>query len=84
VTRQNPQSDTFYAYIEYTPIYGQLGMKQEALGIWHKLQARVPGASADTFANWWRLWNFSDAEVAKLMDGVYKSGVLGAEAKPSL
>ncbi len=84
VTRQNPQSDTFFAHIEYTPIYGQLGMKQEALDIWHKLQAQVPGASADTFANWWRLWNFSDEEVAKLMDGVYKSGVLGADAKPSL
>jgi tetratricopeptide (TPR) repeat protein len=82
VTRQNPQSDTFYAYIEYTPIYGQLGMKQDALNIWHKLQAQVPGASADTFANWWRLWNFSDEEVAKLMDGVHKSGVLEAEAKP--
>jgi hypothetical protein len=81
VTRQNPQRDTFYAHIEYTPIYGQLGMKQEALDIWHKLQAEVPGASADTFANWWRLWNFSDGEIAKLMDGVYKSGVLGAEAK---
>ena len=84
VTRQNPQSDTFFAHIEYTPIYGQLGMKQEALDIWHKLQAEVPGASADTFANWWRLWNFSDGEIAKLMDGVYKSGVLGAEAKPGL
>ena len=64
VTRQNPQSDTFFAHIEYTPIYGQLGMKQEALDIWHKLQAEVPGASAHTFANWWRLWNFSDEEVA--------------------
>ena len=84
VARQNPQSDWFFAHIEYTPIYGQLGMKQEALDIWHKLQAEVPGASADTFANWWRLWNFSDGEIAKLMDGVYKSGVLGAEAKPSL
>jgi adenylate cyclase len=84
VTRQNPQGDTFYAHIEYTPIYGQLGMKQEALDIWHKLQAQVPGASTDTFANWWRLWNFSDEEVAKLMEGVHKSGVLGAEAKPSL
>ena len=84
VTRQNREHDTFYAHIEYTPIYGQLGMKQEALEIWHKLQAEVPGASADTFANWWRLWNFSDGEIAKLMDGVYKSGVLGAEAKPSL
>jgi hypothetical protein len=39
-----------------------------------------PGSTA----NWWRLWNFSDGEIAKLMDGVYKSGVLGAKAKSSL
>jgi len=27
------------------------------------------------------MWNMPDAEIAKLMDGVYKSGVLGVEAK---
>jgi hypothetical protein len=25
------------------------------------------------------LWNMPEADIAKLMDGVYKSGVLGAE-----
>ena len=65
------------------PIYGQLSRKQEAVEIWRKLLEEVPGASAATFENWWRLWNFRDEDIAKLMDGVYKSGVLGAEAKPT-
>ncbi len=53
VARQNREHDTFYAHIEYVPIYGQLGMRQEAVDTWHKLQTEVPGASAETFANWW-------------------------------
>ena len=28
------------------------------------------------------LWNMRDEDIAKLMDGIYKSGVLGVEAKP--
>ena len=28
------------------------------------------------------MWNLREEDVAKLMDGVYKSGVLGAETKP--
>ena len=82
LTRRNKDQETFYAYIEYTPIYGQLGLKQEAREAWRKLRKEVPNASAETFANWWRLWNFGEEEIAKLMDGVYKSGVLEAEAKP--
>jgi uncharacterized phage-like protein YoqJ len=72
----------FYSYLEIIPIYGQLGMKQEALEAWHMLLQQYPSASARTFDNWWRLWNIRDQEVAKLMDGVYKSGVLGVEAMP--
>ena len=79
VARQDQDPEMFYSYLEIIPIYGQLGRKQEALDAWHRLQADVPGASAETFSDWWRLWNFSDEEVAKLMDGVYKSGVLGTE-----
>ena len=44
--------------------------------------ADVPGASAETFEAWYHLWNMRDEDIAKLMDGVYKSGVLGVEAKP--
>ena len=79
VARQDQDPEMFYSYLEIIPIYGQLGRKQEALDAWHRLQADVPGASAETFSDWWRLWNFSDEEVARLMDGVYKSGVLGTE-----
>ncbi len=66
----------FYSYLEIIPIYGQLGMRRDALEAWHKLQAEVPGASARIFEDWWRLWNIRDDELARLMDGVRKSGVL--------
>ena len=82
VARQNTQQEMFYSYLEIIPIYGQLGMKQEALEAWHNLRKDLPSPSAQTFENWWRLWNIRDEEVAKLMDGVYKSGVLGVDAKP--
>jgi hypothetical protein len=81
VARQNDQQEMFYSYLEIIPIYGQLGMKQEALEAWRNLHKYFPKPSAETFESWWRLWNIRDAEVAKLMDGVYKSGVLGADAK---
>ena len=48
---------------------------------WQKVLKDDPGASAQTFEDWYRMWNFRDEDIAKLMDGVYKSGVLGAEAK---
>ena len=81
--RRSPDQQLFYIHIKYIPIYGQLGRKQEALEEWRKLLKEDPGASAETFENWYRLWNFRDEDVAKFMDGVYKSGVLGVEAKPS-
>jgi tetratricopeptide (TPR) repeat protein len=80
--RLHPDQQAIHAYIEYIPVYGQLGHKEEALENWRKLLADVPGASAETFENWYHLWNLRDEDIAKLMDGVYKSGVLGAEAKP--
>ncbi len=80
VARQNQDQEMFYSYLEIIPIYGQLGMKQEALEAWRMLEKDYPGASAETFETWWRLWNIRDEEVAKLMDGVYKSGVVGERA----
>ncbi len=71
-----------HAYIEYIPIYGQLGRKREALENWRKLLEVDRGWTAKSFENWYRLWNFRDEDIAKFMDGVYKSGVLGVEAKP--
>ncbi len=46
------------------------------------LVKQYPGVSAASFEDWWRLWNIRHEEVARLMDGVYKSGVLDADAKP--
>jgi TolB-like protein/tetratricopeptide (TPR) repeat protein len=83
VARQNQDQEMFYSYLEIIPIYGQLGMKPEALEAWRMLQKEYPGASAATFEDWWRLWNIRDEEVARLMDGVYKSGVLESGAKPA-
>jgi TolB-like protein len=80
--RLHLDQQAMHAYIEYIPVYGQLGHKEEALENWRKLLADVPGASAETFENWYHLWNMRDEDIAKLMDGVYKSGVLGPEAKP--
>ena len=82
VARQNQQQEMFYSFMEIIPIYGQLGRKQDALEAWQALLKLYPGATAASFEDWWRLWNISDAEVAKLMEGVYKSGVLQEGAKP--
>jgi adenylate cyclase len=81
LARQNPDQSTS-VFMENIPIYGQLGRKQEALEEWRKLLKEEPGTSAESFENWWRMWNLSEEDVARLMDGVYKSGVLGPEAKP--
>jgi hypothetical protein len=83
VARQNQDPEMFYSYLEIIPIYGQLGMKRDALDAWRMLLKQYPGATAATFADWWRLWNIRDEEVARLMDGVYKSGVLDSDAKPA-
>jgi len=78
VARQNQDAEMFYSYLEIIPILGQLGLKQEALDAWKKLQTQIPNASAKTFQDWWRLWNMPEADITKLMDGVHKSGVLDA------
>ena len=82
VARQDQDPEMFYSYLEIIPIYGQLGMKQQALKAWRMLLKQYPGATAATFADWWRLWNIRDDEVARLMDGVYKSGVVDAKTTP--
>ena len=56
--------------------------KEEELENWRKLLADVPGWTAESFEAWYHLWNMRDEDIAKLMDGVTKSGVLEAEAKP--
>src|SRR4029077_16330668 len=80
--RQDPGRQSAYLYVRYISIYGELGRKQQALENWRKLLAQQPDWSAKTFETWWRTRNMRDEDIATLMDGVYKSGVLGVEALP--
>ena len=58
-----------------------LSRKEDALENWRKLLGEDRSWTAESFKNWYHLFNMRDEDIAKLMDGVYKSGVLG-EAKP--
>ena len=80
VIRQDPAKQSLYKYIYNIAVYGQLGRKQEALENWRKLLEERPGWSSKSFENWYRMWNLRDEDIAKLMDGIRKSGVLGAHA----
>jgi adenylate cyclase len=79
--RLHPDQHAIHAYIEYIPIYGELGRKQDAQEMWRKLVADQGSWTAENFESWYRLWNMRDEDIAKLMDGVYKSGVLGINTK---
>jgi adenylate cyclase len=88
------QSGVKYANMDYIAICGQLGALEKperrcsddteaaapsAHTAWQKVLKDDPGASAQTFIDWYRMWNFRDEDIAKLMDGIYKSGVLGVQ-----
>ncbi len=79
--RLHPDQRAIHAYIEYIPIYGQLSRKQDAQEMWRELVADQGSWTAEDFESWYRLWNMRDQDIAKLMDGVYKSGVLGVNTK---
>ena len=80
--RQDPGRQSTYLYVRYISVYGELGRKKEALENWRKLLAEQPDWSAESFETWWRTRNMRDEDIAKLMDGVYKSGVLGTKPTP--
>ena len=42
--RLHVDQQAMHAYIEYIPVYGQLGRKQEAQENWRKLLADIPGS----------------------------------------
>jgi tetratricopeptide (TPR) repeat protein len=44
--RLHPDQHAIHAYIEYIPVYGQLGRKDQALDNWHKLLAKDHGWTA--------------------------------------
>jgi tetratricopeptide (TPR) repeat protein len=81
--RLHPDQQAIHTYIEYIPVYGQLGRKREALENWRKLLKEDPGWTEESFKNWYHLWNMRDEDIAKMMDGVHKSGVLEVGAKSS-
>ena len=80
--RQDPNQESLYSYIDYLPILGQLGRKEEAREKWQKILGEEPGWTAESFVAWYKVWNIRDVDSAKLMEGIYKTGVLGTEAKP--
>ena len=80
--RLHPDQQAIHAYVDYIPVYGQLGRNKEALENWRKLLAEDPSWTVESFKSWYHLWNIHDEDIAKLMDGIYKSGVLGVDAKP--
>jgi adenylate cyclase len=82
--RQDPNQETLYHYIDYLPILGALGRKEEARENWQKILAEDPSWTAESFEKWYKTWNIRDEDSAKLMAGIYKTGVLGAEAKPGM
>ena len=82
VIRHTPDQQALLTALDYLPILGQLGLKSEALEKWKRMIEEKPGWTAESFDNWYRMWNFRDEDIAKLMEGIYKTGVLGSEAKP--
>jgi TolB-like protein/class 3 adenylate cyclase len=80
--RQDPNTETLYHYVDYLPILGQLGRKEEARENWQKILGEDPSWTAESFVKWYKLWNIRDEDSAKFMEGIYKTGVLGVEAKP--
>ena len=71
--------------IDYLPILGQLGRKAEAFEKWQKVLAEDPSwLGRELHEMVTSLWNIRDEDTAKLMEGIYKTGVLGPEAKPGL
>jgi adenylate cyclase len=82
--RQDPNQETLYHYIDYLPILGALGRKEEARENWQKILGEDPNWTAESFVKWYKTWNIRDEDSAKLMEGIYKTGVLGPEAKPDL
>ncbi len=81
MARQDSGKNSLYVFIEYIPILGQLGRKQEALENWRRIRDQQPDWNAESFVAWHRMRNMRDDDIAKLMLGIYKSGVLDADAR---
>ena len=52
--RQDPNQETLYHYIDYLPILGALGRKEEARENWQKILAEDPSWTAESFVKWYK------------------------------
>jgi hypothetical protein len=57
---------------------------RSALEKWKMMLKEKPGWTAQSFEDGYRMWNLRDEDIVKLMEGIYKTGVLETEAKPGL
>ncbi|MFA5958122.1 hypothetical protein [Hyphomicrobium sp.] len=80
--RQDPNQETLYSYVDYLPILGALGRKDEAREQWQKILNEDPNWTAQSFIKWYKTWNIRDEDTAKFMAGIYKTGVLEVVATP--
>ena len=62
------------------PDPGPARPQEEAREKWQKVLAEDPSWSAK-LVKWYKLWNIRDEDTAKLMEGIYKTGVLGPEER---
>ena len=82
--RQDPNQETLYSYIDYLPILGAARPQGGGAREMAEDTRRGPKLDGREFVKWYKIWNIRDEDSAKLMEGIYKTGVLGAEAKPGL
>jgi len=73
--RLHADQKAIHAYVEYIPVYGQLGRKQEAREMFDKLVEDQGAWSTHEFEDWYRLWNMREEDIAKMMDGVRKAEI---------
>lgn len=66
----------YMTQMDYLPIYGQLGMLQQAREAWSNVLKTEPNCSENSFLNWYQRWNMRPQDVVKFMQGVRKSGVV--------
>ena len=82
--RQDPNQDaTLYSYVDYLPILGALGRKEEAREKWQKILGEDPSWTAESFVKWYKTWNIRDEDTAKFMEGIHKTGVLDGATEGS-
>ena len=60
----------------YDAVEGKLDFGFDFLG-----EHEEPGWTAESFVAWYKVWNIRDEDRSKLMEGIYKTGVLDAATK---